>query len=661
MRVSVALAGSLAAVQALGSGNSAIEKVIEMLTSMETKGREERDKEKAAFAAYNAWAVGVKEEKSADIEDGETLTKKLEGLILAEQGTAAEAQEKIEEYAEVLSNEKENLKAITKTRAEEHVQFISQEQDLTDSIFACDKAKEVLESVPEKVEAKSLFFTQIKALEKTRSPSNDDKVRNLLEFFQSTQDPFRGARSRASDSIIEMIADLKQDFEGQIQSLRLQESEMKHEFEVGRKTSEQTIEDANMQTKENQDILADAQEEEGKLTEEHNTASKNLASDKKYLAKVSAGHKSKSADFQMRLKARNDEITAIKKAVEIMKSPEVAAGGSQLEGNKNVGLLQRSFIQLQSSTKGENFDKVTQFLRKRGEETGSRILVQIAEVAQADPFVKIKKMISDMVARLEKEAAEEKSKNAWCVENMAKNKKDTSHYTQLSEKLAAQKDKLETEIADAKDLVAKLTKELEELAVAVEKASTTRAEEKAENETTIKESTVAGEAISDAMEVLKQYYGGGASALIQQPDAEGSQPAYVGGEYKPMTESNGVVGLLEVLLEEVNGLVSSTKAAENDASTSHKEFLKMAKKSKQEKTTLKRTTEVQQAQLEEDLVDKKDDLTEAKKSLAAVIKIKKDSIDPQCIAQGVSFAEKQEKRQEEIDSLTEALKILNEM
>jgi len=44
-----------------------------------------------------------------------------------------------------------------------------------------------------------------------------------------------------------------------------------------------------------------------------------------------------------------------------------------------------------------------------------------------------------------------------------------------------------------------------------------------------------------------------------------------------------------------------------------------------------------------------------------VIKIKQESIDPQCIAQGVSFQETQEKRQEEIDSLTEALKILNEM
>merc|ERR1719362_2059337 len=165
-----------------------------------------------------------------------------------------------------------------------------------------------------------------------------------------------------------------------------------------------------------------------------------------------------------------------------MKSPEVAAGGGQLEGNKKVGLLGTSLIQLQSASKSSDSPNadVTSFLRKRGEEIGSKILVQLAEVAQADPFVKIKKMISDMIARLEKEAAEEKTKNAWCVENMKKNKEELEHYTQLAAKLMAQKEKLDTEIADAKELIAKLTKELEQLAKDVEVATTNRAEEKAE-------------------------------------------------------------------------------------------------------------------------------------------------------------------------------------
>jgi len=70
---------------------------------------------------------------------------------------------------------------------------------------------------------------------------------------------------------------------------------------------------------------------------------------------------------------------------------------------------------------------------------------------------------------------------------------------------------------------------------------------------------------------------------------------------------------------------------------------------------------VQLAQFEEELVNKKDDLTDAQKNLDAVVKIKKEAIDPRCIAKGVSFEEKQKKRQAEIDSLKEALSILSDM
>lgn len=191
---------------------------------------------------------------------------------------------------------------------------------------------------------------------------------------------------------------------------------------------------------------------------------------------------------------------------------------------------------------------------------------------------------------------------------------------------------------------------------AVEKATTDRAAEKAENEQTVKESTVAVEAIEDAMDVLQKYYN--SVKFLQQP----AEPAYAGGEYKGMGgQSQGVVGLLQVIMEEMNALVSETKTAEADAAASHNEFLNVSKQSEMEKKTLKNSTEVQLAQMEEELVNKKDDLTDAKKNLDAVVKMKKEAIDPRCIAQGMTFEEKQKKREEEITSLKEALSILSDM
>jgi hypothetical protein len=359
------------------------------------------------------------------------------------------------------------------------------------------------------------------------------------------------------------------------------------------------------------------------------------------------------------MKSRADEITAIKKAIEIMQSPEVQKGGGHLEGNKQV--FTQSLIQLSSNAKRDidevyGAEKVSTYLRKRGQELNSKILMQLAEVAQADPFAKVKKMIQELLNRLEEEKNNDQTEFAWCDENMKKNKADTEHYTALSEKLSAQIEKLQTEIQDAKNLIKTLTKELDELMKAVEKATTDRASEKADNEQTIKESQVAVEAIEDAMDVLQKYYN--SVKFLQQP----AEPAYAGGDYKGMGgQSQGVVGLLQVIMEEMNALVSETKTSEADSADGHNEFLNISKKAEMEKKTLKNSTEVQLAQMEEELVNKKDDLTDSNKNLDAVVKMKKEAIDPRCIAQGMTFEEKQKKRQEEIDSLKEALAILSDM
>jgi hypothetical protein len=661
MKLSVAVLSSLFAApvfgESAGEGNAAIAKVVEMLNNMLVQGKDEMQKEKVGFAKYDTWAKGTMKEKAEDIEDGDALVKKLQGLIAAAQGEAAEADAKAKEMADLAASEKANIAQMTKVRKEERAEFVKEEEDLTDTIYACDKAKEALEAVPEHVEAKSLFFTQMDSI-KNKHP---DRVKSLMEVLQRVEDPFTSARSNsASATVIEMVSDLKADFEEQIADLRKKEGELQHNFELQKQTSTATMEDALKQQSEQETIKSDALMEEAKLTEELDVADKTLKDDQRYLAKVTSEHKTKSKDYEARMKSRADEITAIKKAIEIMKSPEVMKGGGHLEGNKQVFAQESALIQLGSQKKDidEVFsaERVSTFLRQRGQSLKSKILMQLAEVAQADPFAKVKKMIQELLNKLEEEKNKDQTEFAWCDENMKKNKADTEHYTALSEKLAAQIEKLTTEIADAKDLVKKLTKELDELRAAVDKATTDRAAEKADNEQTIKESTVAVEAIEDAMDVLQKYYN--SVKLLQQP----AEPAYAGGDYKGMGgQSQGVVGLLQVIMEEMNALISETKTAEADAADGHNEFLNVSKKSEMEKKTLKNSTEVQLASMEEELVNKKDDLTDAKKNLDMVVKMKKEAIDPRCIAQGMTFEEKQKKRQEEIDSLKEALAILSDM
>jgi len=162
------------------------------------------------------------------------------------------------------------------------------------------------------------------------------------------------------------------------------------------------------------------------------------------------------------------------------------------------------------------------------------------------------------------------------------------------------------------------------------------------------------------MSVLQNYYSKVKGAFLQ---TKISQPEFSAGKYEGMG-GGGVLGLLEVVKSQTDQLIRETTQSESDAATSHSDFVTESETSMSKKTTLLRSTEQTLAQKKEDLSDKKDTLQGdegAEAQLASYKKEKAEVIDPQCTVQGVSFEERNRKREEEIQSLSEALEILGQM
>jgi len=214
---------------------------------------------------------------------------------------------------------------------------------------------------------------------------------------------------------------------------------------------------------------------------------------------------------------------------------------------------------------------------------------------------------------------------------------------------------LEASIAKLTEDISELTKAVAELDAAMAKATKLRQEEKAKNTETISDSEEAQTAVAQALTVLKEFYAKAAeaTAFVQ------AEPEIFDSPYKGMqSENGGVVGMLEVIESDFARLESDTKAAEATAQKEYDEFMTDSKVDKSEKSTDIEHKTAKKQDESQALTTKKADLEGTQKELDAALAYF-DKLKPSCVDSGVSYEDRVARRKEEIESLQEALKILN--
>eukprot|EP00747_Dinoflagellata_sp_TGD_P140548 gnl/TRDRNA2_/TRDRNA2_176019_c6_seq9.p1 gnl/TRDRNA2_/TRDRNA2_176019_c6~~gnl/TRDRNA2_/TRDRNA2_176019_c6_seq9.p1 ORF type:complete len:209 (+),score=77.85 gnl/TRDRNA2_/TRDRNA2_176019_c6_seq9:42-629(+) len=189
-------------------------------------------------------------------------------------------------------------------------------------------------------------------------------------------------------------------------------------------------------------------------------------------------------------------------------------------------------------------------------------------------------------------------------------------------------------------------------------ATELRNTEKAKNEETVADAKAAQEAVAKALVVLKDFYAkaGQATAFVQHKAAD---PTIFEDSYQGMGgDSGGVIGMLEVIESDFARLESDTSAGEAAAQTEYDAFMSDSKTDKDQKATDIEHKTAKKQDESQALVVKKEDLTGTQDELDAALAYF-DKLKPSCIDSGVSYEDRVARRKEEIESLQEALKILN--
>jgi len=624
---------------------------------MSVKGKQEKHEEQVQFAAYKQFCDDTTVEKQRSIKEAEETIEVLKADISKHTADAAQLTKEIAGHDADIAAWTGDKKAATKVRTIERADYEALHTDYTESVDAVQHAIAVL-----KKQSHDRPQAALAQMDRLRSMSLiPPEAKQAIDLFvQEESDPLDVSAPEAagyefqSHGIIEMLEKLLDKFIDKRTETEKTEMNTKHAFEL-------LIQDLTAQVEQGTTDRGEKAVSKSKKLQAKADAESDLVdttttkeADEKYLADLTATCEQKASDFESRQQLRTEELEAIAKAIEILSSDQVTGHAEKYLPT----LVQRSssLAQLRSSSASAPQQRAAEFLRDRAGQINSRVLSALSVRVADDPFAKVKKMIKDLIVRLMEEANEEAEHKGWCDTELATNEQTRKEKTEAVEVLHAEIDQLEASIAKLSEEIVELTQAVSDLNAAMAKATQLRTDEKAKNEQTIKDAGEAQTAVAQALTVLKEFYAkaGDATALIQQ-----TPPSIFEGPYTGMqSEKGGVIGMLEVIESDFARLEADTTAAEATAQKTYDTFMTdskvdVAAKSKDIEHKTAKKQDQNQA-----LTTKRADLEGTQKELDAALTYF-DKLKPSCVDSGVSYDARVARRKEEIESLQEALRILN--
>jgi len=681
---------------------SAVEKVIQMLNVMSANSKRDKQEEEVAFAKFSTFCSLESQSFTKKIAKNDEELESLAGSI----GKLTENIKGLGKSMEKLNNDVAEYEADKKTaaerRKEDYEAFQAESQDFAESVDALERAIEVLQK-----QDYDRPGTKSSLLELSQGQQLPGKARSIISAFvsmaaggtdtdeedadpSSYEAPEADAYEFQSGGAIEMLAKLRDDFRSKLATCRKEEMNSKHAYEMMALDLADSIDNAKREIEEK---TAEKARKEEKVAEQHKqvegiTAVK--ASNQGSLKEMTTDCSEKKLSFEEKQKLRTEEIEALAKAVEILSSPEVAK-----TMQNTVVLTQRlpeAAALLQTGMRGPH-RQVRIFLDAEAKRLHSQRLMLLAQKVAADPFLKVKKLIEDLITRLLEEANADAKQEGFCDTELGKSKITRNKLTEDIDGLKAAVDDTKATIMKLGDNIEELSGQVQEIVSAVKEATTMRYKEKDKNAATLKEAKMAQEAVAAATSVLKDFYAKAmtATALVQAPSPRqwglktgvkmGTQewnalgnPGFQGSKdtghiqgmqtFGPSYQGQqdqaeyGVLALLEVIQSDFAQLEAETRAAEEESRKAAKRFMSESEMNKAVKEKEIELNSADKAAAEERLQQDTADLKAVQRQLEAAERYHANLV-PQCMDKGKTFEEREKEQKAEIASLKEALEILS--
>merc|ERR1719197_1927865 len=614
------------------------------------------------------------------IETGKKDVERAKATIADEEAKIGAAEAKIEELSTTIATGEKDLASATEIREKENADFKKLEKELMEAVSMLERAYGIIEREMAKtgfIQGKASKEAMDKVMDALNAvivsagvnAADKSKVQALLQATQGSSDsdlefqpagaPDPAAYKSQSGGILSVLEDMLEKAKAELAAAQKAEMNSAFDFKMLKQKIEDAVAFGEKQLAETNAAKAAAEEAKAVAEGELETASKNLADDETHLKDLQQECMTASEEDTESKKSRAEECMTSAEAKKILEEKTGAAadraysflqiGTVSKAGTKTKEVKQHVLDLLQSLARKNN-DKQLSLLAQR---------IQSAAMLGEDPFAKIKGLISEMIEKLEAEAAKEAAHKAFCDKEMSETKaKKEDKETELDD-LSTKIDKATSKIAKLKEEVATLEKELAEIAAAQKAADELRMEQKEAWAAAKADYEQGLEGVGMALQVLRDYYAE-KDAFIQGGDSAFLQGRMNAAKHSKATgASTGIIGMLEVVESDFSKLLAEGNAAEAMAQEEYEKLTEDNKIATTEKSTAVKYKTKDVAETESMLAGLKEDKEVAMKEYDAIMEYW-EKLQPMCIAKPEPYAERKRRREAEIAGLKEALTILEE-
>jgi hypothetical protein len=555
-----------------------------------------------------------------------------------------------------LAEKDTDLKKATALRKEENTNFLEADKDLAETISMLRRAIQILEKAQSGsfLQASAQVSAALKTLVEASALNEMDKTK-LQVLAQASEDG--GVQDGGEGgTIVEVMEDMLEKSEAQQADGQKAEMEAAHAYSLLKLSLEDMMKAAEKELATSKKQKAIASETQSTAEGDVERSKKEIAADTKKLKDLQRECMTKAEEFQSAQSERSGELEALATAKKILKEK---TGGAAKRAYDLLEDSAESFLQL--SARHSQRDEVVGLLQELSKNVQAKGLSELAlrvrstMLTEADPFGKVKEMITEMVEKLMKEAAEEAEKKAFCDKEMSETKAKREDKTAQTEDLQMKIDKAAAKIAKLKEGVSVLEEELGKMAGEVKEATAMREKEKTAWAKAKADYEQGLEGIQMALQVLRDYYASkddGDSALLQSDLGRDMSLAQT-----QTHEPSGIIGMLEVAESDFTKLLAEGNADEDVAQKEYDTFMEDNRVATAAKEAEVKYKGMDAKETKAYLETTKADLQTAQAELGAILEYW-EKLQPECVAKPEPYEERVKRREKEIAGLKEALEIL---